>query len=229
MKFTWRTEWPALLVLALMAAIAAWSWPRVPERMPVHFGFDGRPDAWGGRVEGLLIVPAVAAGLYAVFLVLPRLDPGRANYPGFAGAYLTIRLLALGVLMAVQVAMVAAARGAAPDMNLLGAPLVGVALMVVGNLMGKIRPNWFVGFRTPWTLSSKQAWTRTHRAAGWVLIACGALFVIAGVLGRGWALAAATGVLLASTIALAAYSYRVWRADPDKVPPTGTSPGEEPR
>ena len=104
---------------------------------------------------------------------------------------------------------------------------VGATLILIGNQFGKIRPNWFVGFRTPWTLSSKVAWARTHRAAGWLLMATGLLMMIAGALRASWLLVATIAASAVGVAGLTFYSYRLWRDDPDKTPPAGTLPERE--
>jgi uncharacterized membrane protein len=104
-------------------------------------------------------------------------------------------------------------------------PIIGGALLVViGNLLGKLRPNWFVGIRTPWTLSSKTSWVRTHQVGGWMFMLDGIAFMIAGLIHRRWAAVAAFAFLFAEALTLIVYSYRVWRDDPDKMPPAGTLP-----
>ncbi len=228
MKITWRGEWPHALLLAGQFALAALTWSSAPDRLPAHWGFDGQVDRYAGRFEALLLPPLVSLAVYLVLIVLPRFDPGRANYPTFAGAYGTMRLAVTAAMTAIYLLAQLAAHGRI-GIVLRAAPLVAGALcVVVGSVMGKLRPNWFVGIRTPWTLSSKQSWTRTHRAAGWVLIGLGLLVPIASMTGPARApwwigLAAAAGL-----IGLVAYSYVVWRDDPEKVPPAGTLPATDP-
>jgi len=102
-------------------------------------------------------------------------------------------------------------------------------LVVLGNQMGKIRPNWFVGVRTPWTLSSKLSWNRTHRLAGWLIVLAGFACWIAAAIRPAAALATSLAAILSAAAISVAYSYVVWRSDPDKTPPAGTLPAEEPR
>jgi immunity protein, SdpI family len=212
------------LLLAGMFALAAITWPGAPEKIPVHWNLQQQVDRYGGRVEGLLAIPLVALGLYGLMLLVPRIDPGRANYPGFRGAFTTLRL-ALVVFMAALYAVIHLwIRGLEVRMNTVMPLLMGALFMVVGNLLGKLRPNWFVGIRTPWTLSSKDAWVRAHRVGGWVFIGGGLLFMVAGVVRAPWALWGASGSFAAGLIGVIVYSYVVWRADPDKVPPAGTTP-----
>lgn len=224
MKFTWRSELPALLILALMLGLAAWAWPTTPDRVPVHWGIDGTPDRWGTRVEGLLIFPSVALIFYVMFLVLPRIDPGRANYAKFAGAFFTFRLGLMGFVAALEAATIAVYRGTHLDIRMMTMPLVGALLIIIGTLLGRIEPNWFIGVRTPWTLSSRTSWVRSNRAGGWVLIGSGVLFVLAGALQRSWAMIGAIVALAAGVLGVVVYSYVVWKNAPDKVPPAGSTP-----
>jgi uncharacterized membrane protein len=225
MIVTWRTEAVQLALIAAMFATAALSWPYLPAHIPVHWNLQGEVDHYGGKFTGLLLLPLVTLGLYALLLVLPRLDPGYVNYPSFAGTYNVIRI-ALVVFQAVLYAVIVlAAFGQPLDVGAFVTLGVGVLFVVLGNVMGKIRPNWFVGVRTPWTLSSKLSWNKTHRLAGWVFIILGPLIALSGIL-RSNAFFVATLVLGGVCLAgLVVYSYLVFRTDPDRMPPTGTSPG----
>ena len=107
--------------------------------------------------------------------------------------------------------------------------VLGGLFVVVGNAMGKLRPNWMVGVRTPWTLSSKRSWDRTHRLAGWMFVGAGLVFWIAAALAPGRAIVPGVVALITGALVSVIYSYVVWRDDPDKTPPAGTSPAEEPR
>jgi len=95
-------------------------------------------------------------------------------------------------------------------------------VVIFGVVMAKIRPNWFVGIRTPWTLTSQESWTRTHRVGGWLFIVMGLWTLLLAVERTAWALAVWVIILGATVVGLFAYSYLVWRADPRKMPPTGT-------
>jgi uncharacterized membrane protein len=227
MKFRWRSEWPHLLLLVGMFALAAAAWNSAPARIPVHWGFSARPDRFGGRVEGLLGLPLETLGLYLLTLFLPRIDPGRANYAAFGSAYATIRLALVAFLAALYGMMHLRMRGSQIAAETLMPLAIGAVLVVIGNLLPKLRPNWFVGIRTPWTLSSKLAWTHTHRAGGWLCITVGVLMMITTLVRTEWAIvgpAVAGGV---AVLGLVVYSYVLWRRDPDKTPPAGTLPADE--
>ena len=101
MKFKWQTELPQLLLLAGMFILAAATWSAAPERIPVHWSFAGQIDSYGGRFEGLLAIPLLSLGMYLLFWIIPLIDPGRANYQRFAGAYTTIRMAIIILMTAI--------------------------------------------------------------------------------------------------------------------------------
>jgi len=96
--------------------------------------------------------------------------------------------------------------------------------LMLGNVMGKIRPNWFVGVRTPWTLSSKTSWTKTHRLAGWLFIGMGLLAFAWALVQTTWMFVAMMAVDVACAVLIVVYSYLVYRTDPLRSSPAGTSP-----
>jgi len=225
MRPTWKTELPLLVLLAAMFALGAVTWPDAPDRIPVHWNISGEVDRYGSRFEGLVMVPLIGLLVYALMLFLPRFDPGRANYERFAGVYYFLRVSVLAVMALIYGVIHLWIRGAEIDMGKFVGITVGALFFVIGNLFGKIRPNWFVGMRTPWTLSSKRAWTQTHRLAGWVFIAGGLAIMAAGILATPSAVAVAGIVLFGGLGWATVYSYLVWRKDPDRIHPAGTSPG----
>jgi uncharacterized membrane protein len=218
------TRWLTLLqglVVAAMFAAAALAWPYAPDSIPVHFGINGEANRYGGKPEGLLAMPLVALGVLILFKVLPRLDPLRERYAEFATPY-GIATLAILVFLALAYATVlAAALGVALNPATVIVPLVGLLLMVVGSVLDRVRPNWFIGIRTPWTMSSERAWIATHRAGKWIFIGMGAVLVVAGLLQTAWLLYLAIVACILGTLGLVAYSYVVWRDDRRRVSPAG--------
>jgi uncharacterized membrane protein len=225
LKASWWTEGPQWLVLLSMFTLAAWTWKDAPDRIPVHWTLAGEVDRYAGKLEGLLLLPAVALAVYLLMLFLPRIDPGRANYATFAGTYIVIRFAVLGLLAALYGWAHLVLRGRAVVETAVIAPLlVGFLYVILGGVMGKVRPNWFVGIRTPWTLSSKQSWVRTHRVAGWLFVISGMTVWGALLVSPVWAERLIPATIALSAGASAAYSYFVWQRDPDKQPPLQTLP-----
>jgi uncharacterized membrane protein len=102
-----------------------------------------------------------------------------------------------------------------------------VLFMVLGNFMSKIRPNWFVGVRTPWTLSSKTSWDKTHRLAGWLFILMGLSIAAAGIIQTLWAFVLMIAFIVFCLAWMIIYSYLIYRDDPNRISPAGIWPTTE--
>ena len=216
-----------MAIVAAMFLASAVAWPFVELPIPIHWNAQGEVDGYGGRFEGLLLMPLIALATWALLAVIPRFDPGRANYASFATAYLLTRAGVLGFLALVHAGIVALALGAEVDIFFLFPLGIGALFFLLGNLMPKFRPNYFAGIRTPWTLASAKSWTATHRVGGRLFMALGLLFAAMVFVRSGWFVVVLVVTLFAGTAALFVYSYRVWRDDPDRVPVGQVAPTDE--
>ncbi len=205
-------------VLAMLA-ISAWAWGRVPDdaQVPIHWGLDGQPNGWAPKWVGLLLTPALGLVLGGVFLTIPRFDPRREHLVASTRAWVAITGAAMLLLLAVHALVIALVLGATIDLGRLLGVGIGLMFAVIGNFLGKTRSNWFMGIRTPWTLSSERSWTRTHRLGGRLFMAAGLLSIILGLVASAevvfYALLPAIGI---ATLVPIVYSYFVWRDDPEK-------------
>jgi len=216
MRVSWRSELPMWLLLGAQFLLAAGSWPGSPERVPTHWALDGNVDGYGDRFQGLLLLPLVSLGLYLALLFAPQVDPRKQNYAYFAGSYTLLRFAVLAVMTAMYGMIQLAMRGYPVPLTRVVPLSIGALFLVIGSQMGRLRPNWFVGARTPWTLSSELSWSRTNRLAGWLLIGAGTMLLLAGLLGSALLMVATVASTVVGALGLIAYSYRVWATDPNK-------------
>jgi uncharacterized membrane protein len=211
----------ALIALCTDVTVAALAWPRLPERVPLHWDFQGRVDRYGSRLELLVWGPALIVGTWLVLEVVRRVDPRwlkrrpvEADAPRTEteGARETVECLLISFVAALHVGLLLIGAGAFRDPSRILAILLAAFLLVLGNFVGRVRPNWFIGIRTPWTLSSDEVWRRTHRLAARLMVALGlVLFPLAAVLPDRAALVASLTGLLAAALLPAAWSYVYWR------------------
>jgi uncharacterized membrane protein len=92
--------------------------------------------------------------------------------------------------------------------------LAGVSLLLVfiGNLMGKVRRNFFIGIRTPWTLASERVWHATHRLAGRTIVLTGIVSFAAALWGGLAGTVAWLALVLAGVLAPVVYSFVHYKA-----------------
>jgi uncharacterized membrane protein len=214
MKVTWRSEAICLLLLVAMFVAAGVTWSSAPDRIPAHWGTSGEPDRYAGKFEGLLGPPLMALGIYILFLVLPRIDPRKENYARFQGVYTVLKTLMVAFMAGLLGIVVLWARGVQVDTGVAVMLMAGLLIMVIGNFMGKVRPNWFVGIKTPWALSSEESWNKTHRLGGKLFVIWGLALAIAAPFHNALAFSALSAGMLGLIVCLYLYSYLIWRKDP---------------
>ena len=208
----------ALIIVAMVAlslAVAA----TLPASVPLRFNAHGLATAYGSPLPPLAVMPLAALVLSAIFAGLARAEPRRENLILSRLPYATrwiggVVIVAIAHLWIVYT-LVTTVRGAAPiDPTPLVFILVGAMIAIAGGQLGRLRSNFVIGIRTPWTLASDQVWDRTHRLARWPAMLAGLAIVLA-------ALAAPKAILLEFTLALVLalgaglvlLSYVLWRRD----------------
>jgi len=214
---------PGLLVLAAGAGFSVWAYPQLPAQVATHFDLQGEPNGWSSRLVASVLVPALGLLLAAVFTVLPRIDPRRANYALFGQTYWTIVNAVLVLLAGIHIFSLGKALGWTVDMTRVSALGVGGLFVLLGNLMTRIRPNWFVGIRTPWTLSSDTVWRKTHRFGGVAFVIAGLCIAATALVASKWAFYGAMGVAAAAALSSVFYSYLAWKKEQDSVASSGTA------
>ena len=207
--------WSGLILLAMLAA-TGYGWTTLPdgETFPVHWNADGEPNRYDDKAGALLVMPATALGLIAVFAVIPLIDPRKENLRNSSAFYLAGWIGGIGVVALTQFLILygAVTRRAPPiELALAGAAIM---LIVLGNYMAKSRSNWFAGLRTPWTMESENAWSAANRFAGWGVALTG-LLTIGSLFARDARLTVAILVagMAASILIGVVVSYATWRRE----------------
>lgn len=210
-------RWYPILLAVIAAAISLAVLPRLPESMPVHWDLQGNANGWMPRAIGAFVTPALIVVMWGMFRVIPNIDPRGENYAKFASAYDLTVASALTLLFATHLIVIATALGYELPIRRIVPVFVGLAFLIVGNVMPRARSNFMFGIRTPWTLSSERVWASTHRLAGYAMTAAGLGMVIAGLVFPAAITAEVMLVVLgAALVCPAAYSYFIWRRETPK-------------
>lgn len=195
----------ALLPLAMVAVF----WSRLPAQVPIHWSMNGTVDSYAGRVSlwGLAALNPLIAALMAV---MPRLDPKQGNYAKFEGSYFTFRLIVALLLDGVMaITITESLRPGTVSIGLCTQLMVGLMLVLIGNMMPKFRQTWFCGIKNAWTLSSERIWTRTHRLGGYSYFLAGLICMACAFLPAPWNFALTLTSILAAALLPFVMSY-VW-------------------
>lgn len=208
MKLRPVTLW-GVAASAAIALLAAVLYHRLPEAIPVHWGLSGEADGFMVKPFGAFLYPAIIAASALLGTALPALAPRGFELTGFARAFDLIVLALIAFIAFLALAINAGAMGFPVSTTHLMGAAVGVLLIAIGNVMGKTTRNFFVGFRTPWTLASDEVWSRAHRFGGRLFVLCGLIFCAAAALGSDILVPGLA--MLAAVLAVFVYSYVIYR------------------
>ncbi len=193
-----------MLLTAAVFVVTLVAYPRLPSTIPTHWNLHNQPDGYGPKWTLFLLGPGLMAAAMLLMYFLPWLSPKNFEVDSFRSTYLQIMLML--VTMLGYFSLVVLWVGIGHPLNVGRAIVGGICLIfaLLGNLMGKVRRNFYIGVRTPWTLANERVWNATHRVAAKTLVAGGLLglaLTAAGLDGR-----SVIAVLLAGAIVPIAYS-----------------------
>jgi len=211
-----RSRWFGLVIAALAVAVSVWAYPRLPPTVATHWSLRGTPDGFSSRGWAVAIIPLVIVAITVLFNVLPKMDPRRENYAKFLSSYWLIANAVIVFMLIAHAMIIATGLGYSVKIDRLMPLGVGLLFMFLGNYLTRVEPNWFVGIRTPWTLSSDTVWRKTHRTGGGLMVIGGAVLALGAFLPHGAFLP-----LLVTTIVIVAVipivqSYVLWKRERGK-------------
>ncbi len=200
------------LILLLPFVYAIIIWNKVPELMPTHFNLKGEPDDYSGKAAALLVMPLINVAVYGLLFFIPLIDPRKNNYTAFGSSYQNMRLIIHLFLTGLFIYITQKTADGSPlQVNVFYSGLL-LFLALLGNYFRTVRSNFFVGIRTPWTLSSDEVWRKTHALAGRLWFYSGIVLAITMLfLSR----TAATVVMISGVVLMVmipvVYSYLAYR------------------
>lgn len=211
LKLSWKTEIFPLILLAISVAAALFFYSRFGEIVATHWNMRGEVDGYSSKELGAFLMPGMIIIMYAMFNLIPLLDPRSERYLEFRSSYLKIREAILLFLLVASLVMGAANLGYINGVAKIIPIMVGLLFIFMGNLMGKIKTNWYVGLRNPWTLSDADTWNKANRFSGKAFIFAGLLIGIDGFLPEDWRLPVFITAIAIAVIAPTIYSFILYR------------------
>jgi len=206
-----KTDRILIPAAALSLAGAAVAYFFLPGTVPIHWNAAGEIDGYGGK-GSVLLLGALPLALALGLRYLPLVDPRRENHRRHERAYDAMKRLLVPAFIALDWTMILVALGAPLDSATIGRAIIGLLFLGLGNFMGQLKRNYFIGIKTPWALADDEVWRLTHRRGAYVFVLMGAAYILSLAIPGGPLLAA---FILAATLGGVAYiflySYLAWR------------------
>jgi len=170
-----KSEIITILVVLLSFVVGVYLYHQMPEKMASHWNIRGEVDGYISKFWGLFLMPFISLILFFLFVLIPKIDPLKANIEKFRKYFDGFIILIILFLFYLYLLTIFWNFGNRFSMNQVLPPAFGILFFYCGILIEKAKRNWFIGIRTPWTLSNEKVWDKTHQLGG-------KLFKIAGVI-----------------------------------------------
>ena len=201
-----------LIVAAMLAGLFFWN--KLPDQMASHWDVNDQVNGYMSRTWGVFMVPLMTLGMFLLFLVIPSIDPLKANIAQFREAFNLFIVLIVAFMLYIHALSLAWNLGYTGfKMSTSMLPAMGLLFIFIGFMLRKAKRNFFIGIRTPWTLSNDRVWDETHRLGSILFMASGVLAFIGGIFGGMTAFWFLFVPLIGSTIFLLAYSYVLYQRE----------------
>jgi uncharacterized membrane protein len=201
-----------LIVGATIAGLLLWN--QLPEQMASHWNINDQVDGYMPKFWGVFMMPLITLGMFVLFLVVPSIDPLKANIAQFREAFNLFIVLIVAFMLYIHGLTLAWSLGHTDfKMSTSMLPAMGLLFIFIGFMLRKAKRNFFIGIRTPWTLSSDTVWDKTHQLGAILFMASGVFTLIGGLFGGMTAFWFLFVPLIGSTIFLLVYSYVLYQRE----------------
>jgi uncharacterized membrane protein len=206
-----------ILTLVMIGAAVLLSvsvYPRLPEQVASHWNAADQVDGTMPRFWGTFIMPIITLVMLGLFLLIPAIDPLKANIARFRRSFNAFIVLMVAFLLYLHILTTLwnlGLKGFRMSTALL--PAMGLLFIFIGLLLRQSKRNFSIGIRTPWTLSSDYVWDKTHRLGAVLFVISGVLAALGAFFPGPLAYLLVMGPVLVSTVVLLVYSYLLWRAE----------------
>jgi uncharacterized membrane protein len=212
---TTRTTTILVLLMILGAIVAgALLWNKLPEQMASHWNVNDEVDGYMSKPWGVFMMPLVTLGMFVLFLVIPAIDPLKANIAKFREAFNLFIALIVAFILYIHTLTLAWSLGYDNfKISTSMLPAMGFLFIFIGFMLRKAKRNFFIGIRTPWTLSSDYVWDKTHQLGATLFMVSGVLAFIGGIFGGMTAFWFLFVPMIGSTLFLLVYSYVLYQRE----------------
>jgi len=202
-----------ILLLAASMVIGITVWDLMPDQMASHWNAADQVDGTLSKFWGVFLMPIMSAGMFVLFILVPQIDPLKANIAKFRESFNLFILLIMLFFGYIWILTLVWNFGYTNfRMSTAMLPALGLLFIYVGYMLRKAKRNFFIGIRTPWTLSSDTVWDKTHQLGSILFMLSGALALVGSAFGEN-AIWFVMVPLLGSALFLVVYSYVLYERE----------------
>ncbi|MEJ9304722.1 SdpI family protein [Priestia megaterium] len=198
-----------------LLTLVAWliALPHLPATMPIHWGANGEADGFATKINAMILTVGIMVLIYFIIAFVPRIDPRKENYKYFSKTYNIVLNAVLLLFFFVNMSTILQGLGYNVPMSYIAPIMAGLVFIIIGNYLQRVRSNYFMGIRTPWTLSNENVWKKTHRLSGKIFFIGGLLILISAFLPDGYKSVIMWGSIVLCVAIPYLYSYLAYKKE----------------
>ncbi len=215
-KPNFKTEWFSIALIVLAFVAGFYFYQAFPDQVPTHWNFKGEVDGYSKPLVAAFLMPLIALVAYLIFLFIPYLDPKKDQYAKFRKAYHAFKDLLVVFLFIIFIMTGLNGIGYTVNIGFWVPILIGLLFIAIGFLLNKIKMNWFMGIRTPWTLSSEEVWKKTHKLSSKILMIAGIMLAATAFVTTTWKIVLFILAIASIALAMPIYSFILYSKEKKK-------------
>ena len=199
-----------IIIIAITFLIGIFSYSYLPAELASHWNAQGEVNGYMTKFWGVFLLPIIMLGIFLLFFFIPKIDPLKENYKKFRRYYDSFVLVIILFMFYTYLITLLWNLGIKINMSLALIPALGFLFIYLGIILKNVKRNWFIGIRTPWTISSDRVWKKTHELGSKLFIISGVI-TLAGIFFPQYILWFVIIPVLVSVIISTVYSYLEYR------------------
>lgn len=202
-----------LPLIFIAATVILWLvfYPQLPEKLPTHWGPGGNVDGYSSKLGAMLISVGLMVLVYIILVFFPKIDPKKENYKLFTRGYTIINVALFLVVFLINLMIISTGLGYTFNTSVVIKLIIGILFIIIGNFLPQVKPNYFMGIKTPWALNDEDNWRKTHRLGGKTFVISGFIFLISIFLPSGFTETYLMPGLIIILLLPIGYSYWIFR------------------
>lgn len=200
----------SIILILLLFLIPVLLYSSLPSEIAIHWNTKSEADDFMAKPLGIFLIPIFTLAIFLLLIFLPRIDPLKHHYKKFQNYYDGFILVMTLFMFYLQVLIILWNLDYRFNMGTMMVPALAVLFFYIGYIMPNIKRNWFIGIRTPWTLSNDKVWEKTHALGGKLFIISG-IIALAGILFEAYLMWFILIPVLLTAVWVIVYSYIIWR------------------
>jgi uncharacterized membrane protein len=199
-----------LLVVILMFWVSVYYWWKLPDIVPIHWWFDWQPNNWWSKYTILMLMPLITLVMTILFPLLSKIDPKSKNYKDFSKSWEIIQFSIIWMMAYFHFVVLYVIAHPEVNIGMFIMIWIWILFILLWNYMWKIKQNYFIWVKLPWTLDNDKVWNKAHRLS-WKIFVIAWLILVINAFLQWYVYWVLIFLIMIIVLVPAVYSYKIYK------------------